>query len=29
LLAAFGWYLILFDRLREKEAVVAETSLRL
>jgi hypothetical protein len=29
MLAAFGWYLILFDEMREKEAVAAETSLRL
>jgi len=29
LLAAFGWYLILFDQMRERDAVVAETTLRL
>ncbi len=29
LLAAFGWYLMLFDQMREKNPVVAETSLRL
>jgi hypothetical protein len=29
LLAAFGWYLILFDQMKEKDAVVAETTLRL
>jgi hypothetical protein len=29
LLAAFGWYLILFDHMKERGAVVAETSLRL
>jgi hypothetical protein len=29
LLAAFGWYLILFDHMKERDAVVAETSLRL
>jgi hypothetical protein len=28
LLAAFGWYLILFDQMKERNAVVAETSLR-
>jgi hypothetical protein len=29
MLAAFGWYLILFDHMRERDAVAAETSLRL
>ena len=29
LLAAFGWYLILFDQMKERDAVVAETTLRL
>jgi len=29
LLAAFGWYLILFDHLMEQDAVAAETALRL
>ncbi len=29
LLAAFGWYLILFDHMKERDAVAAETSLRL
>lgn len=29
LLAAFGWYLILFDHLKERDAVAAETALRL
>ena len=29
MLAAFGWYLILFDHMRERNAVAAETSLRL
>jgi hypothetical protein len=29
MLAAFGWYLIVFDQLRERNAVAAETSLRL
>jgi hypothetical protein len=29
MLAAFGWFLILFDEMREKDAVAAETSLRL
>jgi hypothetical protein len=29
LLAAFGWYLLLFDQMKESEAVVAETTLRL
>lgn len=29
LLAAFGWYLILFDQMKERDAVGAETTLRL
>ena len=29
MLAAFGWYLILFDHMKERDAVAAETSLRL
>jgi hypothetical protein len=29
LLAAFGWYLICFDHMKESDAVAAETSLRL
>lgn len=29
LLAAFGWYLILFDHLKERDAVAAETALRM
>jgi hypothetical protein len=29
LLAAFGWYLLLFDHLKKRDAVVAETTLRL
>ena len=29
LLAAFGWYLILFDHLKEQDAAAAETALRL
>jgi hypothetical protein len=28
-LAAFGWYLILFDHLKERDAVAAETALRM
>jgi hypothetical protein len=29
MLAAFGWFLILYDDMRERDAVAAETSLRL
>ena len=29
LLAAFGWYMILFDHLKEQDAAAAETALRL
>jgi len=29
LLAAFGWYLVLFDHLKERDAVAAETALRM
>ena len=27
LLAAFGWYLVLFDHLKERDAAAAETAL--